>query len=392
MTRQQKIIVVVGTVLVIGIIGVFVLFFSTKKQPSVGTPVDTTETNIPTDEISQTETLVPIKETENPISIFTYSNNVLYFIDESGALWEKQLGTTTASLPESSQPGTPTRIGEFTVQDPNTLFSSPDGTLLLVGEGAVSTQKKFSLINPKTNNATSLPTGIKEIRFLNNAELVYYKESPGQTGIFVYTITTKKERLIKELLPQDLRLQLFDTNQLLLTEKPTNNIPNNSFLLNLTTKVLSPYFTNVLGATITPLGGGTSLAFLQNPKDEDEKQPYNLVLLNSTAQITNVLSIVTMPEKCTPDKNRIYLYCAVPMEWSKDMPNLDLPDDYYMQRTDFTEKFYRIDLITFTADEITQNPITEDAIYPRLSEDEKTLYFHNRKDGYVYSLTISPAE
>ncbi|MBI5420775.1 MAG: hypothetical protein HZA35_00450 [Parcubacteria group bacterium] len=398
MTQRQKIIVLSISSFLLLVLGVFIYLLLNRK--TTGTPQDTS-TNTSGDQTTQIDTSPPsevvfTQETENPVSVSTYRNNVLYFIDEAGALWEKQMGETTALLPsasstESSSMGTPVRIGTFTVQDANAMFSSPNGTLL-VGEGAVSAQKKFSLINPKTNSTALLPQGVREARFLSDAELVYYKDSFATTGIFIYDIAKKKERLIKSLSPLDIHIRLINKNLLMIAEKPTNGFTNLILSLNLQTKELKDYFSNFLGASLSVVGENRVLAFVQNPKDEDLNNLYNLVLLNESGKITHTLNITTIPEKCTIDNRGTYLYCAVPMEWSKNMPGLNLPDDYYKQATDFTEKIYRIDLITFTADEITPNARIEDAIFPSVSEDNSRLYFKNRKDGYIYSLVLPLAQ
>ncbi|MEK7498323.1 MAG: hypothetical protein AAB611_00480, partial [Patescibacteria group bacterium] len=349
MTRQQKIIVISAIILLVGIVGLFLLF-SKKQTPTEELPINTVEEDTVTDDFSQTETLTPQKITENPVSVFTYRENTLYFIDEGGGLFKKQVEEEGTSSE---------RIGTFLVQDPGSLAISKKEDLVLIGEGTPKERRKFTLVNTQTSATTQLPLGVQAVLFLNDNELAYYKESLAQTGVFIYTIKTKKERLVASLIPRDIRLSLFDASHLLIVETPTNDVPNFSFLLNLATKKLSPYFTNVLGATIVPIGRERSLAFLQNPINEDGDKPYNLVLLDKKAHVNTIFSILTMPEKCVTNSSITYLYCAVPLEWTKVMPNLDLPDDYYTQRTDFTEKFYRINLITSTADELTLNAALE---------------------------------
>jgi|GEM_PF-6306099 len=381
MTRRQKIIVISIVSFLVLVLGVFVfLLLNRKTDTSQGDVTD----DFVTDEISEEETslasdVVPTQETTDPVFVFTYRNNALYYVDIAGALWKKDGAE-------------PQRVGEFTVQDPNLLFNSPDGAWLLVGEGAVSTQKRFSLISTRENTTIPMPQGVREIRFLNNNELIYYKDTLGATGIFIYDLTKRKERLVTSLSPLDAHIRLINKNLLMVAEKPTNGLTNLVFSLNLEKKELKNYFSSFLGSSFAVVGENKVLAFTQNPKDEDLNKLYNLVLLDESGKITHSLDIITMPEKCAADSKGIYLYCAVPMEWSKNMPNLDLPDDYYMQKTDFTEKMYRIDLITFTADEITPNAAVEDAIYPSINEDGSKLYYYNRKDQLVYSLVLPPAE
>lgn len=385
MTQRQKIIVISAIAATVVIIGLLIFFFGVRKPAQTETPTNKFPTEDLTGNLFETDTPARIKETEAPATHYLYNKNSLYYTDISGILWKKQLSST-------GENGGLTRVGEFTLGNVHSFAASNDGKHMLIGEGAINAQKRFSLFNTATNETIALSGGIREAIFLNDNELVYYKESIGETGIFIYSITNKRERLVKRFGPLDARISPISPNILLIAERPIHDVIGTVLTLNLQTGTLNNYFSNFLGATLYPLGQGKVLAFAQNPPDEDNNKPYNLIVLNQGGTITHIFDIVTMPEKCVMDRAGIYLYCAIPLEWSKNMPQLSLPDDYYKQGTDFTEKFYRIDLITFVADEITPNAAIQDAIFPTLNEEESKLYFHDRKTEHVYSLTLPPIQ
>ncbi len=383
MTRQQKIIIIsVGTILVLGV-GLLVFLYTQKNKG--GTQTSSSQETPGEISTPQEETPIPTnptitQETENPVVMTTYRNNTLYVIDERGALWKK---TSTNDAME--------RIGSFTIENPFSLAVSPHTTFMLIGEGGAYDQRKFSLLRLDNNETIHLPSGTKVARFLTDNELIYYKNTLAQTGIFTYDVTKKKERLITPLAPIDPHLHLIGKN-LLVADKATHGLTTTSFIVNLSTGQLSDYFSGFLGATFRPITPNKVLAFLQNPLDEEGNNLYNLVVLDTQGRIINTLSITTMPEKCVSDTTGEFLYCAIPVTWSKSMPELNLPDDYYMQKTDFTEKFYRINLTTFAADELTSEEKIEDAINPILNEDQTKLYYYDRKTQHVFSLILSPAQ
>lgn len=100
-------------------------------------------------------------------------------------------------------------------------------------------------------------------------------------------------------------------------------------------------------------------------------------------------STKTLAEKCV--WSDLAIYCAVPQKISK----LELPDDWYLGTTSFSDSIWKITLSTesgteeaeyFKLEKTAGGPI--DAINLEMSQDKKTLIFINKRDSYLWSLTI----
>ncbi|MDE1970750.1 MAG: hypothetical protein KGI50_04230 [Patescibacteria group bacterium] len=404
--RQKILIIIVGIIVLMGFLGLLVFFFG-KKSASPPPGANTANSDISTipsltpENITASSSFTQI--TENPVPLAYYDQGILYSIDTNGALWKKDLsapttvqtqGVSSSTIAGEVIPPAPTneaqRLGGFTVNNPNTLLVSPNGNTILIGEGTVNGQKTFSLVSQNGDPIVTLPQGVEEAAFLTNATLAYYKETISGAGIYTYTITDKKERLIRTLNPLDIHLYRIDDTTLLLAEKPTHGITTASFLLNMKTGVLSNYFSGFLGTSLSPLGNQRVLALTGDPIDANGNSSYHLSLLNKEGSVTHTLTIITMPEKCVADAQGIYLYCAIPLEWTSNMPDLSLPDDYYAQNAGFSETILRINLQTFFTENINQTPTLYDAVHLSLSADNTTLYFYDRRTNNEFSLLLPP--
>ena len=109
---------------------------------------------------------------------------------------------------------------------------------------------------------------------------------------------------------------------------------------------------------------------------------------NSGAVMANIISFVTLPEKCLISDPQIY--CAIPKRYNSITSPI-MPDDYLKRAVYSIDKF---SLINFSAEEQTSNTTlifneeepAIDAIH--LSFFENKLIFINRYDDRIYSLEL----
>jgi hypothetical protein len=101
------------------------------------------------------------------------------------------------------------------------------------------------------------------------------------------------------------------------------------------------------------------------------------------------LGINTLPEKCTWNKGSADVYCAVP----NFIDNALYPDDWYKGEISFSDQIWKVNTITGNA-EILADPILVpggediDGIKLSVDENEKYLFFVNKKDSYLWELEL----
>lgn len=99
------------------------------------------------------------------------------------------------------------------------------------------------------------------------------------------------------------------------------------------------------------------------------------------------LEIPTIVEKCTWSQDNITLFCAVPAPLRAGTV---MPDDWYAKRISTQDSFFKINTATgektvlVTSEELG---VSYDATSLFFSETEDTLFFTNRRDGKLYSIT-----
>ncbi len=113
---------------------------------------------------------------------------------------------------------------------------------------------------------------------------------------------------------------------------------------------------------------------------------------NQTKRI--LLQTDTLPEKCV--FGRKHLYCGVPQilkNFTRSGNRTQTPDSWYRGDVLYNDNFYKINTDTTVVTKIdleTQDSERQeiDLINPRLSDDEKFLFFQNKKDYSLWVLEL----
>lgn len=169
-----------------------------------------------------------------------------------------------------------------------------------------------------------------------------------------------------------------------LTTKASSNKFGYLYFLNPLTKKTSNILREVPGLITNTSPSGNQVLYSAS-KNKDT----SLFVFDIKSGLSISFSTKTLAEKCVWSDSVIY--CAVPQKISK----LDLPDDWYLGTTSFSDSIWKITLSTeagteeaeyFELEKTAGGPI--DAINLEISQDKKTLIFTNKKDSYLWSLNL----
>jgi hypothetical protein len=253
-------------------------------------------------------------------------------------------------------------------------FAGTLPTELLGGDTTSNTQVKGSF----------LPENITDMSVSSDGSKIFYLLNVN-TGDSVVGITSG--------LLGDKKVQIFDSpftewlsqwpsaKMITLTTKPSSLVPGYMYMINPDTKNLTRVLGGINGLTTLTSPDGKSVLYAGGNLSLDI---YNI----STGNVTPV-SVRTMPEKCVWGSASTTVYCAVP----KAIGNATYPDDWYKGEVSFSDDFWKIDAASGTGTMIF-DPTTIrggqsiDGIKLALDTGEKYLFFVNKKDSYLWELSL----
>lgn len=94
-------------------------------------------------------------------------------------------------------------------------------------------------------------------------------------------------------------------------------------------------------------------------------------------------TVKTLADKCAFSKDATLLFCAVP----KNNAGRDLPEAWFQGKISFADSFVRLNLATNKAEEIF-NEGEYDAADLVVADDNKRLFFTDKKTGFLYALSL----
>jgi hypothetical protein len=188
------------------------------------------------------------------------------------------------------------------------------------------------------------------------------------------------------------RVQVFDSafnewltswpagRTIILGTKPSGLVPGDVFLLDPETKALRRVLGGVAGVTALGSPDGKLLIY------GNENLTLSVFELSTGSAVA--LGARTLPEKCVWSKNAVHLYCAVP----KFVPAALYPDDWYRGEVSLDDELWKINVET-GAGTILSNPASilgfeTDGIKLSMDENERYLFFVNKKDSFLFGLQL----
>ena len=375
--RLIILIAIISGILIITGIALWLLF----RTPASQAPV----IQIPLSEDLTTTPITP--PAEGRFSIFKLSdvaaispaisgNKVLYYSKLNGNALEADFeGNSTNIVTSINIPGIIT-----------TLWSSDRSQAINVYQENNAVKKV--LFDFPTKKATLLDSRIKFVNFSaiqNKIAYQFVDNSLGTNKIVVADSNGLNYKSVFDVRMDDLRVYWPREDKVAFSTAPSGIVQGTTFVKTIgeqssgLTKIISDAF----GLTIKYSPDGTMLLYSQT--DQFGHSPTLYLIKNGG--IAENLSLNSLSDKCA-FSNQNSVYCAIP---SVINGSLVLPDDFYKNIADFSDVFFKIDIVG-KKNFIVMNPAdlkydfnVSDLI---ISPNEDYLIFINKKDGLLYSVKI----
>lgn len=228
-----------------------------------------------------------------------------------------------------------------------------------------------------------LPDNIKDISVSKSGDKIFYLSNT-KNGVVGIVSTEKNEE----------KAQVFDSpfsewysawpndEAILLTTKPSGIVPGYSYILYPKEKEFEKVLSKIKGLT--------TLASPDLNKILYSNEKLELYVYNISENTVKTLNIKSLPEKCVWSEDNINIYCGIP----KITNSLFLyPDSWYMGEESFNDEVYKINTETNSKNKIVDpSSLYEgeyiDLINLKLDEEEKNLFFMNKRDSYLWGVIL----
>lgn len=227
-----------------------------------------------------------------------------------------------------------------------------------------------------------LPENISGVSLSPDASKLFYLLPAGEgvAGIMMDLSTGSKTQVFDSPFTQ--WLPDWPNDRLIsLTTKPSSGVAGYVYALDPSTKEFRKLIGKINGLTALVSPGGRLILYANNI--------LSMNILNRDSGEAIPVGIRTLPEKCVWNETSTALYCAVP----KFPSGSEYPDTWYRGEVSFSDEIWRIEPTngngTLLADPISVFGGEEvDAVNLKLESSEKYLFFMNKKDSYLWELTL----
>lgn len=237
-----------------------------------------------------------------------------------------------------------------------------------------------------------LPDNITSVSVSPNGKKLFYllKTTDGVSGSIVDLQTKNTKEVFRNAFSEWLP-ELLDTGDVVLTTKPSGEVPGHAYLYSPDTKKIERMVRNKNGLTTKGNSDGSRIFFAENVARSVIFGAYDkkgFVGDEGEVRHENILSITTLPEKCAWKISGISAICAA----FTGLPNKLIPDDWYQSTFAFDDTFWSINTntneIAYLADPIDETKQEFDVVFPLLSLDEHYFVFINKTDSTLWSMRI----
>ena len=263
--------------------------------------------------------------------------------------------------------------------------------LILPIKEASSTNTQLSV---GTLKGDFLPDNISAVSISQDGLHIFYllpiQEGVSGSIVSVATLGTREvlRSSFSEWLPE-----LLNSGMVVLTTKPSANIPGFSYLYNPLNKTFSRLIREKNGLTTHAEARGNRIIYGENISGNTVLDLYDTKgFLNDDGETvhTQPLQLSTLPEKCVWAANHIRLYCAAFSAPAK----AEIPDDWYQGALIFSDTFWTINTdtseITFLVDPSKEKSALRnfDVFTPFTGGDEKHFFFIDKNDATLWSMHL----
>lgn len=303
--------------------------------------------------------------------------DAIRFVDRAtGHVFEKD-------LPD----GTTTRIEQTTVPRVyNAVFTEDgDGVVRQYIDEKNNIISIYNEISGDPSEGFQLPINLIDIKS-NGAgnQLVSIARTPEGSAVSLLHLDGSVEKNIFSSALRDWSLD-WEGDSLLLTQKPSGNLPGSSYLFDVASGAQSTALQQVAGLT-TKLNLGGDLVLYASIRGEG--RPVLSVKNLKTRDVIS-LDVAGLPEKCVWDSlESNIVFCALP----NSFPDVQLPDAWYQGGVHFVDALWKIDVSTGFAEHIlsptTSNGVSLDMTSLAMSRSGDAIFFINKTDQTLWSLTF----
>jgi hypothetical protein len=233
-----------------------------------------------------------------------------------------------------------------------------------------------------TNKGEFLIENISDFSISKNKNKFFYivKNNEGSIGTISLFGDNKKDNVFNS--PFTEWLSDWDINQnIFLTTKPSYAVEGSMFILNPTNKTTLKILGGILGLTTKISPSGNIVLY----SEYTNKGPV-LKVFDISKHTSKELDTYGLSEKCVWSNDSTNIYCAAPNE----IIGTQYPDVWYQGLISFNDFFIKIN--TLTGDKsVIANSVKEtevDGTNLFLDKTESNLFFINKKDSTLWSLTL----
>jgi hypothetical protein len=240
--------------------------------------------------------------------------------------------------------------------------------------------------------APPLPDNISAVSASPDGRSFFYllPTIDGTSGsvVSLTTMTTKEvlRNKFSEWLPS-----LFSNNSVLLTTKPSWNIPGFSYRYDFSDKTYARIVRGKSGLTTLPTSDGSRVLFGENLDTNPVLGVFSSDGLESHQGVViyeNIIPLTTIPEKCAWGNDKVRIICGsfIPPQ------NTQLPDSWYQGTISLVDTFWSADTssgeVVFLADPITETGKQFDVVNPIISKKGTYFIFIDKNTGILWSMKV----
>lgn len=381
---------IIGLIVILGI-GLFVLGYFLRKDGDEPLPNGDDQKLPPT----STSTPIVTPGKINPLKLESLGFEVRGFFagEDGGVVIVLPTGHIT-----SIKDGKNSLVSETAIAEIVHSSFSYNGKKVLVGFGGWD-NPQFSVFDLEKKSWQPLVPGVTAAAWNeNDLRLVYALKKDGYTSLSVVDFGVSKPtgREITRVHAEDLVLVWSGKDEVIFYNKGSSFIPSSAWKINVSTKKLTPLFSNKTSFGIKADSIGANILALF-----DQGSLLSLSLFNKQGGLLRELAFKTLPEKCdfatekttakaTSTKSnqaeeKTFLYCAAPGNFDLVTGKL-LLEDYTKKKVFSLDNFFKLDTGTGSFVRVYEGKESLDAA--QVEVVGKKIYFINRYDDKLYSISL----
>jgi len=236
---------------------------------------------------------------------------------------------------------------------------------------------------PATLKGSLLPDNIKDISVSGDAVSLFYLFTSGNDliGTTLNLATGKKVQIFDS--PFTEWLSWWPNSKIItFTTKPSSTVPGYMYSMNpANTKAFNPVLSNINGLTTETSPNGKLVLYADSN--------LTLSIYHTDTNVSNLVGVKTLPEKCAWGSASDVVYCAVP----KSIPSNQYPDAWYQGEVSFGDQLWKVDIKTGNATLLVDPASVSggqevDGIKLALDPGANFLFFVNKKDSYLWEFNL----